>query len=148
MNSPGGKRAFGNILHCSYSGHADLSCRKAKPLEIPGRDAHAPSSYFEWMKEARSVQRKVLYLPPSRHFACESIFLLGHSEAVGFRYLIQFCRLSEMNVCVKKRMYVCSQAGIPQQLYYPYFGFFPDGNVTLGRTPELGQRPGRTSIRI
>lgn len=65
---------------------------------------------FEWMKEAPCVQRKVPYLPPLRHFACESIFLLGHSEAVGFRYLIQLCRLSEMNVCVKKRN-VCVQSG-------------------------------------
>lgn len=51
-----------------------------------------------------------------------------------------------MNVCVEKRtLYV--QSGI-SQLYYPYFAFFPDSNVTLGRTPELGQRPGRTSTRI
>lgn len=53
-------------------------------------------------------QRKVPYLVPLPHFACKSIFLLGHSERVGFRYLFQLWRLSEMSVW-KRECYMCSQ---------------------------------------
>lgn len=95
-----------------------------------------------------SVQRKVLYLPPLPHFAYEMIFLLVHSEGVGFRYLFQLWRLSEMNACVKKRTLCVQSSRDSTTIVLSLFGFFPDSNVTLGRTPELGQRPGRTSIRI
>lgn len=53
-------------------------------------------------------QRKGPYLVPLPHFACKSIFLLGHSERVGFRYLFQLWRLSEMSVW-KRECYMCSQ---------------------------------------
>ena len=69
---------------------------------------HALSPCSEWTEEALSVQRKVLSLPPLLRFACESILLLSHSEGDGLKYLIQLWRLSEMNVCVKKRTRVQS----------------------------------------
>lgn len=120
----------------------------ADNLEISGRDTHTLSSCSEWTEEALSVQRKVLYLPPLPHFAYEMIFLLVHSEGVGFRYLFQLWSLSEVNACVKKRTLCVQSSRDSTTIVLSLFGFFPDSNVTLGRTPELGQRPGRTSIRI
>lgn len=53
-------------------------------------------------------QRKVPDLVPLPHFACKSIFLLGHSERVGLRYLFQLWRLSDMSVW-KRECSMCSQ---------------------------------------
>lgn len=53
-----------------------------------------------------------------------------------------------MKVYVKNRTLCVQSSRDSTTIVFPYFGFLPDSNVTPGRTPELGQRPGRTSIRI
>lgn len=76
-------------------------------LGNPGRVMHTLS--LVWTDGGGILcQRKVPYLVPLPHFACKSVFLLGHSEGVGFRCLFQLWRLSEMSVW-KRECYMCSQ---------------------------------------
>lgn len=70
---------------------------------------HTLSSCSEWTEEALSAHRKALYLPPLHQAACELILLLGRSGGVGFRYLFQLCRFSEMTVLKRERMSAVKQ---------------------------------------
>lgn len=114
-----GNGAFGSIPSWPWAAATAHPCRpllqRVKASGIHQKDwksqadVHTLFSCSEWTEEALFAHRKALYLPPLHQAAHELILLLGRSGEVGFRYLFQLCRFSEMTVLKRERMSAVKQ---------------------------------------